>query len=177
MNVNLQNMRNVYETFSAMFPYNLWEYTVIPRVECSPPYVAEYDFSSPVLVSALPPLYPGDVLEIFTLDKRILLTGAKIEVIRPAPGLLITPVTNSGKLFDTIDASIYSNEVYAIGGGVLDSSVDLRYRAVIIDDPDYFGLRLSGSTANISQLQLGIQLAVSDCFDISVTPTNSQLRP
>lgn len=154
----------------------LWNYIVLPRKPEDAPYLQyiyfnEFPFNE---FLANTPLVNGDVLEIFELQRRVLFTGIQIEVIRTA-NVVITPVTNSGIVFDSVDCNEISELTYVLGGGVLSQSTDLLAKSIVIDDPDYIGLRIESGAENLSGLQIMIQATASDEFAWN-TPSNSAKR-
>jgi hypothetical protein len=96
----------------------------------------------------------------------------QIDITSPAIGLTLTPVTNSGILFDTIDASVKSKSTYAVNGGLLDINTNLKQHSVVIDNPDYLGILLGGSVAGIASLNMKITLSTSEEFAVT-DPTNA----
>lgn len=172
MNYNIRNLDDPASTFASRFPMLLWYYTVVPRVEGDPPYIVELDFAVDPLNAFVNYYQPiaGDTLEAFILDKRVLLTGAEVSILEPAPGLHIRIVTNSGIVFDTIDCSVRSTHLYAIDGGIVDRATDLRVHSRLIEYPDYLGIEIVNGSVHLPNLAIRIQLAVSDEFEWTATP-------
>ncbi len=150
----------------------LFRYIVTPRGTEDLPYLADLNFYEEPLATLVPylQLRNYDILEVFWLRKRVLLTGVQILVDSPAP-VLIQPVTDSGLIFDPIDCRKPSERIYAIGGGLVADSVDLLSRSVIIEEPDYLGLQILAGAEDIASLGLRVQLAVTDMFPWNA-PTN-----
>lgn len=165
MHYNLQNLEEPTRNFASRFTLQLWQYVVPPRTPEDRPYIVDLDFAEDPLFSFVEQFAPqsGDVLEVFTLRRRVLVTGVSVEVAHPTAGLLLRPVTNSGMVFDEIDCSIRSKAMYAIDGGIVDRATNLVEHSVLIDDPDYFGFQIIGS-GDLTALCLEVQLAVSDQY-------------
>lgn len=164
MNYNLQKLDEPGDNFAARFPLSLWQYVVPPRKPEDALYITYLDFAEDPLFSFADYYKPisGDVLEIFELRRRVLFTGVQIEIVQPAEGLIIRPVTNSGIIFQTIPCDVRSRTLYAVDGGVVDRATDIDLHSRLIDDPDYFGLKIESGSVNLTQLALRIELAVSD---------------
>ena len=173
MNYNLEQLDTPGNTFNNRFTLPLWTYIVSPRVENQPIYTGYLDFTEYPLIEFVAEHAPanGDTLEVFWLLKRILLIGVQIEVNIPAP-IVLRPVTNSGILFDNIDCSTNKKIILTAFGGELDRSTDLDIHSIVIDDPDYLGLRIEAGAQHLEELSIQVQLSMSDEFAWD-TRTNS----
>lgn len=166
MNYNVQMIQEPASTFASRFTLPLWQYVVPPRAPEDGPYVVSIDFAEDPYYSFAEEYVPlnEDVLEIFELRRRVLLTGVQIEIVQPAQNLIVRPVTNSGIVFNAIDCSTRSRLLYAIDGGMVDRTTDLEAHSVLVDDPDYFGLRIESGSIALTQLEIRVELAISDEF-------------
>lgn len=173
MNYNLQRIDEPTRNFASRFTLPLWNYIVLPRKPEDPPYLEYLFFNDYPLNEFIANSAPqdGDILEIFELYRRVLLTGVQIEVMQTAD-IILRPVTNSGLLFDSIDCNELSELAYVINGGTLNQSTDLIANSIVIDDPDYMGLRIESGAENLSDLQIRVQVTASDQFAWN-TQTNS----
>lgn len=175
MHYNIQDASDYSATFARKYTLPLWTYVVPPRTPEDVPYIADLDFAIDPLAQfiAFTVLQSNDVLEIFELRRRVLVTGIKVEVEEPAIGLIIKPVTNSGMVFDDIDCSIRSNKTYVLNGGTLDRNTDLIKNSVLIDDPDYLGIRIVQGAHEIDSLKVRIELVANDEYPYWATPNYS----
>src|SRR5690606_18386826 len=114
----------------------------------------------------------GDVLELFLLQHRVLVVGAEIEVVSPATGLIIQPCTRSGVHFDSINCTLTSKAIYAPFGGKLDRTTELETHSFVVEEPDFFGLRIISGAAGLTDLAINVTLSVSDEFSLH-SNTNS----
>jgi hypothetical protein len=167
MHYNLQCLdKPASEVFASRFVLPLWNYIVPPPKPEDVPYVGRYNFAALPLSGFLTAYSPqvGDTLELFWLRRRVRFLGFEFKITAAAPGLIIQPVTNSGVLFDAIDAGQISANSYAVNGGLLNAATELETHAIVIDDPDYLGLELGGSIAGLGSLDFTITLIVSEQF-------------
>lgn len=173
MNYNLQRLDEPTRNFASRFTLPLWNYIVLPRVPEDVPYLTNLFFDEYPLkqFSETTILQNEDVLEVFLLDRRVLLTGVQVKVVQTAD-VVLRLVTNSGLIFDTIDCNELSELTYIINGGVLEQSTDLVANSIVIDDPDYIGFRIESGAENVDDLQISVQVTASDEF-AWYTPTNS----
>lgn len=166
MHYNVQDLSDPYATFAKRYTLPLWQYIVPPRTPEDEPYIVDLDFAVDPLAQfvAYHTLGSNDVLEVFDLRRRVLVTGLKVEVEEPAEGLILQPVTNSGMVFDAIDCSIRSDKTYVLGGGTLDRTTDLIEHSVLIDDPDCLGFKILQGAAEIETLKLRVELVANDDY-------------
>lgn len=176
MNYNLQSTDEPSRNFAARFTSPLWRYIVGPRSPEDAPYLVDLDFTTPPLseLVAFYPIIDEDVLEVLWLTRRVLVTGVKIEVVATAD-MVIRPVTNSGMVFGAIDCNVTSEHTYTLNGGVLNSSSDVLGNSIVVDDPDYLGIRIEAGAEYLGALSLRVQLMVSDGFS-AYAPTNSSKK-
>lgn len=177
MHYNVQDLSDPFATFAKRYTLPLWNYIVPPRTPEDPMYIADLDFAVDPLAQfiAFNVLQSNDVLEVFDLRRRVLLTGLKVEIEEPAYGLIIKPVTNSGMLFDDIDCSLRSDKTYVLNGGTLNRNTDLIKNSVLIDDPDYLGFRIVQGASEIETLRMRVELVANDEFPYWATPNYPNL--
>jgi hypothetical protein len=166
MHYNIQDVNNPLVTFARKFTLPLWQYVVPPRTPEDQPYIVDLDFAVDPLAQFIAVYQPvdKDVLEVFELRRRVLITGLRVEVEEPAAGLVIRPVTNSGMVFDPIDCTLRSDKTYVLNGGTLDRSTDLIKNSVLIDDPDYLGFRIESGVGELDALRMRVELVANDTF-------------
>lgn len=160
--------------FAHMFARPLWLHGNIPRIPEDAAYIANLDFTKDEYLRDFLSYYiptDGDILELFVLDRRVLLIGAQIHIRTPA-GLVFTPVTNSGVPFDSVNAAIRQKTTYLVNGGKLDSTTVIADHSILLEEPDYFGIRLDAGATNLQYLDVQVQLVVRDEFS-PYAPTNS----
>lgn len=163
MNYNIAKPLEPSRNFAARFspPYTI--YIVGPRKPEDAPYMADLDFGKYPLVYFVAENNPGngDILEVFTLDRRVQLIGLRIEVVAVAP-VILQPVTNSGISFPVFDCTAPKDTTFVLP----------PEQALVIDDPDYLGLQILDGAEFLNELFIRVQLVVSDTFSHK-TPTNS----
>ena len=176
MNYNLQSIDKPSSTFATRFTLPLWQYVVAPRKPEDAPYITELDFGEFPLNTIFDSvqLVAGDVLEIFELTKRVLFTGISLEVLESAETTL-TPVTNSRIPFDAIDCSIKSRRVLAVNGGEFNYATEIDTHSVLVDDPDFLGLRIDAGVSELANLKIKIELSVSDEYSWAATPNYARI--
>lgn len=173
MNLNLQSPLQPSRNFAARFVPPYTQYIIGPRKPEDTPCFADFDFTTFPLNEFVAGHVPenGDVLELFWLTRRVQLLGLRIEVASPAP-IMLTPVTNSGIMFVQFPCTEVGETTLVPNGSVLDRNTDLATKAIVIDDPDYIGLRIDMGAEYLGELSLRVQVVVSDTFLWSA-PTNS----
>lgn len=162
----IYDLDNPQDTFADRYPYPLYQYVQAPPRETDPPWTKEYDFSTVPLVDYIYHMEPiqGDILEVMLLNRRFQFQAIQIRVSNPAPGLILTPFTNSGAEFDPVDCSDISDAIYLPFGGKLDSATNLVETAFVLDQPDYIGLKYA-SNGDITPLTIQITALFSLTFD------------
>lgn len=172
---NLQCLANpAGDTFASRFTLPLWNYIVSPPKPEDKPYLGRYKFSTIALAEFLNEYHPavGDVLELFWLRRRVKFVGVNVKVTGISPGLTLQLITNSGVLFDPIDAGVESDNTYAVNGGLLNIATNLAEHSIVIDNPDYLGVRLDGNVGALAALDFTITLSTTEEFSTS-DPTNA----
>lgn len=166
MNYNLQRLDDPQDTFADHFKLPLWNYIVPPRTVDDPPYIVELDFSTYPLNEFLAeyPVVDGTVLEIFCLRRRVQITAAQITVQSPVEGMVITPVMHSNTPFDSIACDTRKIETLTPFGGKLDRATNVEQHSVLIDDPDYFGIRIDTQATLLADLAIHVELSASDIY-------------
>lgn len=161
-------------TYATRYEPPYWIYTVTPRNYEQPIYQADLDFAE-APYNALGGEYPialGDTLEVFLLQHRVLVVGVRVEVVEPAVGLILTPITRSGVTFNSVDCTYRQEKLLAPFGGTVDRNVVLSDHSFVVEEPDYLGFRLSGAVPALNELNLRVTLSVSDEFSLAAR-TNS----
>lgn len=158
--------------FAAKYSPPLWYYTVLPRVPEDTPYIARLDFSTGDLNLFVNYWAPsdGDVLEIFQLNKRVLVTGLQVKVLTPVLGLVVKPVTNSLIKFDSVDCSERKVATLAVGGGDLNRTVNVEEQSKLVAMPDFLGIQILQGSASLEELSIEVQLVVSDSYKFDASP-------
>lgn len=159
------DLENPQDTFADRYPYPLYQYVQAPPKQCDEPWIYTYDFSTVPLVDYIALMEPvqGDVLEAVLLNRRVEFQALQVKISSPAPGLLLTPFTSSGALFDTIVCGDIGEAIYLPFGGKLDSSKNLTDTSFVLDSPDYIGLMFANSNS-ISTLRIELTVIFSDTF-------------
>lgn len=154
------------DTFADRYPYPLYQYVQSPPKLDDRTWQQDYDFTVPPLSDIVNIFAPveDDVLEVELLDRRVQFQALRISILRPVDGLVLQPFTFSGALFDEIDCSAISVEIYLPFGGKLNRSTSLTDSAFVLDVPDYIGLQLK-SSVDISQLRIQTNVMYSNTFD------------
>lgn len=166
MNYNLQRLDDPRYTFADHFTLPLWMYIVPPRTVDDPPYIVDLDFSAYPLndFAAEYPVADGSILEIFCLRRRVLVTAAQITILSPVEGMVITPVMHSDTPFDSIACDTRKIETLTPFGGKLDRATNVEQHSVLVDDPDYFGIRIDTQAMLLADLSIHVELSVFDTF-------------
>lgn len=165
-------------TFARRFTQPLWRYIVLPPREDSLYLKWFVPTEQPLaqFFSAYTPVV-GDVLELFTMDERVVFQGAQIEVLLPAEGITLTPVMNTPTQFDSIDCGAVGSAIYLPQGGKLTESTNLTDSQFIIDNPDYFGFRVDAADGSWADVQVQVTLMVNEQFAADLPTNASQVRP
>src|SRR5690606_18533535 len=119
MHYNVEDLGKPHDVFAVRFTLPLWNYVVPPRKPVDSPYIVDLDFGVDPLTEFLQAhtVVDKDVLEVFELRRRVLVTGVKVRILEPAQSLVIRPVMNSEVYFDAIDCSERTDKTYLLGGG------------------------------------------------------------
>lgn len=166
--------RDLMRTYGERYTPPYWQYTVVPRNYEEPVYRASLDFASPeyLPLSEFFLLNTGDILEVFLLENRMLVTGVQVEIREPAEGVVLQPVTRSGVYFDPINCFAETKAIYAPFGGRVGRTTNLATHSFRVEEPDYLGFRIVSGAFNLIELAIDVTLGVSDTFSLD-TPSNS----
>lgn len=164
-------------TFAKRFTQPLWRYIVLPPREdtlylkwFTPAESPLEQFFDATTVDT------GDVIELFTLDERVVFQGVQIEVLLPAAGITLTPVMNTPTQFESINCGGASKAIYLPQGGTLTEATNLTDTQFIIDNPDYFGFRVDAAGGDWAALQVQVTLMVNEQFDAELPTNADQVR-
>lgn len=145
----------------------LWLHGNIPRVPEDEAYVVSLNFKGNVSLSEFLAYYApqnGDTLEVFNLDKRVLVIGVQVTVEGPAD-VVLQPVTNSGAPFDQINCAHRTTATYLVNHGVMDKTTVVSQHSLLLEEPDYFGFQIVSGAENLQYLNIRVQLIVRDEYD------------
>lgn len=164
-------------TYKDRYVEPYWYYTVVPRNYNQPVYETILDFSEPPF-DAIEWYYNasnGDILELFILDNRVLVTGVTVAVEIPSE-VQIEIISRSKIPFGQIDCSEAGQITLTPFGGVLGRTTNLQEHSFVVEEPDYIGIKLVSGAENLAALRLKVTALVDDLFTPQAKTNSSKVE-